>query len=151
MCSWFDFWFRRCIYCLLVYIVCFPTYHFSSLFYLFSPLLVFSFENRPILCWVGRKTTTQSVCDCEFVCLCFSIMGPVEVCQYHCRITAAAACTGLCPCFISSSLSHLNDPQTICRILFCLQEQSSENVCSLSLARQLGTHTVVWQSQTHRH
>jgi len=43
-----DCWFRRYIDCLLVYIVCFPTYPFSSLVpYLSPPLLVFSFENRP--------------------------------------------------------------------------------------------------------
>jgi len=45
--SWFDFWFRRCIYCLLVYIICFPTYRFSLFFPYLSPsLLIFSFENR---------------------------------------------------------------------------------------------------------
>ena len=45
---WFDFCFWLCICCLLVYIVCFPTYLFSSLFsYLSPPLLIFPFENRP--------------------------------------------------------------------------------------------------------
>ena len=39
---WFDFWFRLYIYCLLVYILCFPTYLFASLFpYLSPPLLIF--------------------------------------------------------------------------------------------------------------
>ena len=45
---WFDFCFWLCICCLSVYIVCFPTYLFSSLFsYLSPPLLIFPFENRP--------------------------------------------------------------------------------------------------------
>ena len=43
---WFDFWFRRDIYCLLVYMVCSPTYPFFFTFPCLSPpLLVFSFEN----------------------------------------------------------------------------------------------------------
>ena len=33
---WFDFWSRHHIYCLLVYIICFPTY---SLFFIFSLLI----------------------------------------------------------------------------------------------------------------
>ena len=37
MCPWFDFWFRRYIYCLLVYIVCFPSYPF---FFTFSLLII---------------------------------------------------------------------------------------------------------------
>ena len=46
--SWFDFWFRRCTYFLLVYIICFPTYRFSLFFpHLSPPLFIFSFENRP--------------------------------------------------------------------------------------------------------
>ena len=46
VCPWFHFSFWQYKYCLLVYIVCFPTY---SLFfpYLSHPLLIFSFENRP--------------------------------------------------------------------------------------------------------
>jgi len=40
---WFDFLFWRYVYCLLVYIVCFPTY---LSFFTFS-LLKKSFENRP--------------------------------------------------------------------------------------------------------
>jgi len=37
-----------CVCRLLVYIIWFPTYPFSSLFpYLSTPLLIFSFENRP--------------------------------------------------------------------------------------------------------
>jgi len=45
---WFDFWFWRYIYCLLVYIACFPFYPFFFTFtYLSFPLLIFSFENRP--------------------------------------------------------------------------------------------------------
>ena len=36
------------IYCLLVYIVCFPIYpFFLHLFLTYPPLLIFSFENRP--------------------------------------------------------------------------------------------------------
>ena len=30
MCTWFDFWFWHYIYCLFLYIVCFPTYRFFS-------------------------------------------------------------------------------------------------------------------------
>jgi len=116
---WFDFWFWRYMHCLLVYIVCSPTYPFFLFFltyllpYLSFPLRTdplcfqarcrkrqlnlalvfcvvvhffwsvnacfccvrFSFflhtrprdwlsetcSKLPILCWVGRKTTTQSI------------------------------------------------------------------------------------------
>ena len=40
---WFNFYFLRSIYRLLLYIVCFPKYSFVASF----SLLIFSFENRP--------------------------------------------------------------------------------------------------------
>jgi len=48
MCFGLDFWFRRYIYCLLVYVVCFPTFPFFLHFSLSPPLLVISFEKRPV-------------------------------------------------------------------------------------------------------
>ena len=43
MCPWFDFWFRHYIYCLLVYIVCFPTYPFFFTFSLLISSLTYLF------------------------------------------------------------------------------------------------------------
>ena len=62
---WFNFWFRRHIYCLLVYIVSYPTF---SLFPYLSPLLVFSFENRPTAfpSWMLRKASKPGF---SFLCL----------------------------------------------------------------------------------
>ena len=48
-CPWFDFWFRHCIYCLLVCVICFPTYPFSSLFLTYLlPYLSFTLRRDPL-------------------------------------------------------------------------------------------------------
>ena len=45
---WFNFWFWRYTYCLLVNITCLPIYPLFLTFpHLSPPLLIFSFENRP--------------------------------------------------------------------------------------------------------
>jgi len=43
MCLWFDFWFQRYIYCLLVYIVCFPICPFFFTFSLIISCLTYLF------------------------------------------------------------------------------------------------------------
>jgi len=46
---WFDFWFWRYIYCLLVCIICFPTYHFFLHFFCLSPpSLIFLLRIDPL-------------------------------------------------------------------------------------------------------
>ena len=46
---WFDFWFWCSIYCLLVYIVCFSTYPFSSIFLTcLLPYLSFPLRINPL-------------------------------------------------------------------------------------------------------
>jgi len=46
MCPWFDFWFQRYMYCLLVYVVCFPTYLFFLTYLL--PYLSFPLRIDPL-------------------------------------------------------------------------------------------------------
>jgi len=91
---WFDFWFRCCIHCSLVCVVCFPTYpFFSSLFitfllpYLSPPLLIFSFENRsaPLSGRMLLKATKRGFSF--FLCLsgarCRLAYGPADATTTH--------------------------------------------------------------------
>jgi len=71
MCPWFNFWFWRCIYCLLVYIICFPAYPF---FFTVS-LLIFSFENRPRLFQAGCCIGQPSLALVFLCCSTFLLIG----------------------------------------------------------------------------
>ena len=53
---WFGFWYQHCIYCLLVYIICFPTYLFFSTFLAyFLPYLSFPLRIDPLRFQVGCR------------------------------------------------------------------------------------------------
>jgi len=67
---WFDFPFRRYTYCLLVYIVCFPTYPFLLHFFLtyLIPSLSFPLRTDPLRFQAGCRKRRLNLLQ-FFLCL----------------------------------------------------------------------------------
>ena len=91
MCPWFDFWFHRCVYCLLVYIVCFPNYPFFFTFSLLISSLTYLFRLRIDLLLFQAGCHKRQLILALFLCLfCVVRYGTLNVDLYSAIITIVA-------------------------------------------------------------